>query len=88
MIKKKQSPGNVVVGDMEKIRVNYQVSREGMENIQIVFLVPVSNESLFDRLQLKFIDQTLVEMRLVDGLGQKTTLSFLECNHEPGIYRR
>lgn len=80
---KKQSPAMLLSGDVEKIRVNYQVSREGMENIQVFSLVPVSNESLFDRLQLKFIDQTLVEMRLRDGLGQKTTLSFLNVIMNP-----
>ncbi|PIE44281.1 MAG: outer membrane lipoprotein carrier protein LolA [Gammaproteobacteria bacterium] len=77
------SPAMLLSGNGDQIRRNYRVSLTEKGNYRFFALAPIGKESLFDSLQLKFVDQTLVEMRLRDGLGQKTTLSFtnIKTNH-------
>ncbi len=82
---KRQSPAMLLSGDVAKIKATYQVTSESMEGVRVFSLVPLSKESLFDRLQMKFVQGTLVEMRLRDGLGQKTTLSFLNVEMNPSL---
>ncbi|PID42384.1 MAG: outer membrane lipoprotein carrier protein LolA [Gammaproteobacteria bacterium] len=71
------SPAMLLTGDQDQIRLNYRISLTEKDNYRFFALEPIGKESLFDSLQLKFVDQALVEMRLRDGLGQKTTLSFI-----------
>ncbi|ARU57306.1 outer-membrane lipoproteins carrier protein [Oleiphilus messinensis] len=72
------TPALLLSGDVENLSASYRVEYHFKQGVEIFSLIPKSNDSLFESLSLKFIEGQIIEMRLRDSLGQKTTLSFTE----------
>lgn len=70
------TPAILLSGDIGKLDESYQVEYSKADQVESFTLKPRGEDSLFESLKLRFIDETLVEMRLTDGLGQRSTLSF------------
>jgi outer membrane lipoprotein carrier protein len=70
------TPAILLSGDVRKLDASYAIEQMQSAEVTTFLLTPKGEDSLFETLRLRFIDDNLVEMRLMDGLGQKTTLSF------------
>ncbi len=70
------TPSVLLSGDIAKLDASYLVDYVRSDGVETFMLKPKGEDSLFESLKLRFVDDVLVEMRLTDGLGQKTTLSF------------
>ncbi|MCP5160437.1 MAG: outer membrane lipoprotein chaperone LolA [Hahellaceae bacterium] len=72
------TPALLLSGNVEKLSQEYKVEGTAWEgDVEYYVLRPKSNESLFETLWLRFEKGSLIEMRLTDALGQKSTLSFI-----------
>ena len=80
-----QTPALLLSGDIKALGDSYTVSKSTTEGEIRFALKPLSNDSLFEYLQLVFDGDALIEMRLEDGLGQKTTISFLDVKVNPAL---
>jgi len=73
------TPALLLSGNVEKLSQEYKVEGTQWEgDIEYYILRPKSSESLFENLWLRFEKGSLIEMRLTDSLGQKSTLSFYD----------
>lgn len=70
------TPAILLSGDVDALESSYHVTFKERSGIETYELTPLSEESLFEKLKLRFSEGVLVEMRLIDGLGQRSTLSF------------
>lgn len=73
------TPALLLSGNVDKLSQEYKVEGTQWEgDIEYYILRPQSSESLFENLWLRFEKGSLIEMRLTDSLGQKSTLSFYD----------
>ncbi len=77
-----RTPAVLFSGGMKDIGVNFKVDERqwpaedgGPEIVQFV-LTPRAKDNLFAQLRVRFEDQTITEMRILDSLGQQSTVSF------------
>ncbi|ABC29253.1 outer membrane lipoprotein carrier protein LolA [Hahella chejuensis KCTC 2396] len=72
------TPALLLSGEVGKIDEQYQVEQQPESQPgQVDFLLrPKGVDSLFDTLQLSFVNDQLVSMKLKDSLGQQTSLFF------------
>lgn len=71
-----QSPAILLAGDGDALK-NYALEDRGIQGqVQWVKVIPDSDDSGFDDIQVGFIDSALSVMVLVDGLGQTTRINF------------
>ncbi len=72
------TPALLLSGDVTRLEQEYRVDGTTWEgDIEYYMLRPKNAESLFETLWLRFEKGSLIEMRLTDALGQKSTLSFV-----------
>jgi len=72
------TPAILFSGDTNKIGELFEVGvREFEGNIAQYLLVPKTEDSLFERLRVRFEGLHLSEMRITDALGQESTMSFI-----------
>lgn len=73
------TPAILFSGDTAKIGENFSVElKSGSATNQQFSLTPNTNESLFDRLLVRFDGDNVRELRITDALGQESTMSFIE----------
>ena len=71
-----QTPAILLAGENVNLR-NYTLEDRGQQGaVQWVKIIPHSESSGFDDIQVGFVDSALSVMVLVDGLGQTTRISF------------
>jgi outer membrane lipoprotein carrier protein len=71
------TPALLLSGDVSKISENFEISHKEGGNVIDFILKPKSKDSLFDSLRLSFRDSVLNDMQLIDSIGQRTNILFL-----------
>jgi outer membrane lipoprotein carrier protein len=71
------TPALLLSGDVSKIRENFEISHNEGGNVVDFILKPKSNDTLFDSLRLSFRNKVLNDMQLIDSIGQRTNILFL-----------
>lgn len=71
------TPALLLSGDVSKIRENFAISYTEGGNVVDFILKPKSKDSLFDSLRLSFRNKVLNDMQLIDSIGQRTNILFL-----------
>ena len=80
------TPALLFSGDVKGLGDSYKVHHKQWDKtINQYVLIPKGEESLFESLRLRFDKEILVEMRLTNSLGQKSTISFTEAKVNTGI---
>jgi len=80
------TPALLFSGDVKSLGDSYVVHHKQWDKtINQYVLMPKSEESLFESLRLRFDNDILVEMRLTDSLGQKSTIGFTEAKVNTGL---
>ena len=78
------TPALLLSGDVSKIRENFEISHKEGGNVVDFILKPKSNDTLFDSLRLSFRNKVLNDMQLIDSIGQRTNILFLNVKmNEP-----
>lgn len=78
------TPALLLSGDVSKISQNFEISHKEGGNVIDFILKPKSKDSLFDSLRLSFRDSVLNDMQLIDSIGQRTNILFLNVKmNEP-----
>ena len=79
-----QTPALLLSGDVSKIRENFEISHKEGGNVVDFILKPKSKDTLFDSLRLSFRNKVLNDMQLIDSIGQRTNILFLNVKmNEP-----
>nr|WP_298140707.1 outer membrane lipoprotein chaperone LolA [uncultured Pseudomonas sp.] len=71
------TPALLLSGDISKISENFEISYKEGGNVVDFILKPKSKDSLFDSLRLSFRGNVLNDMQLIDSIGQRTNILFL-----------
>ncbi len=80
------TPALLFGGDARRIGERFRVSVLEDKGGSLRFeLSPVSEDALFETLRVGFKGDALRDMTLVDGLGQKTTITFSDVKLNPAI---
>ncbi|SFI41433.1 outer membrane lipoprotein carrier protein [Pseudomonas guineae] len=78
------TPALLLSGDVSKIRENFEISHKEGGNVVDFILKPKSKDTLFDSLRLSFRNSVLNDMQLIDSIGQRTNILFLNVKmNEP-----
>ena len=78
------TPALLLSGDVSKIRENFEISHKEGGNVVDFILKPTSKDTLFDSLRLSFRNKVLNDMQLIDSIGQRTNILFLNVKmNEP-----
>jgi outer membrane lipoprotein carrier protein len=78
------TPALLLSGDVSKIRENFEISFNEGGNVVDFTLKPKSKDTLFDSLRLSFRNNVLNDMQLIDSIGQRTNILFLNVKmNEP-----
>lgn len=72
-----QTPALLLSGEVESLMVSYDVVEQQVEQLRVFDLQPKDPDSLFERLKLTFSGDRLVQMHLVDSLGQRSSVEFI-----------
>lgn len=73
------TPAILFSGDTQKIGQLFDVElNEFDRGIRQFYLKPKGNDSLFERLKLQFRGKNVSELRIMDALGQESTMSFVQ----------
>ena len=78
------TPALLLSGDVSKISENFSISyNEGGPVVDFV-LTPTAKDTLFDTLRLSFRDGVINDMQLLDAVGQRTNILFMNVKvNEP-----
>lgn len=80
------TPALLLSGDPRKLNEAFVISQEaGSAGEQAFLLKPKGKEALFENLRVRFKGNQLVQMVLVDTLGQKTDIRFSNVQVNPAI---
>lgn len=78
------TPALLLSGDVSKIQENFDISHNEGGNVVDFILKPKSKDTLFNSLRLSFRNQVLNDMQLIDSIGQRTNILFLNVKmNEP-----
>lgn len=78
------TPALLLSGDVSKIRENFEISHKEGGSVVDFILKPKSRDTLFDSLRLSFRNGVLNDMQLIDSIGQRTNILFLNVKmNEP-----
>ncbi len=77
-----QTPALLMSGDVEKINLEYDVKKIDNDTYQ---LTPKHDKQLFTQLNVLFAKDRLVQMQLLDSLGQTTTFAFINAVYNKKI---
>lgn len=75
------SPAMLLSGSPEQLSQQFLISKQG----STFKLVPKNKEGLFRSVQLTFNNQQLVNMKLIDNLGQVTLVQFSQFKSNPSL---
>lgn len=78
------TPALLLSGDVSQIRENFEITfKEGGSVVDFI-LKPKSKDTLFDSLRLSFRNGVLNDMQLIDSIGQRTNILFMNVKmNEP-----
>nr|WP_312230195.1 outer membrane lipoprotein chaperone LolA [Pseudomonas sp.] len=78
------TPALLLSGDVSQIRENFEITfKEGGSVVDFI-LKPKSKDTLFDSLRLSFRSGVLNDMQLIDSIGQRTNILFMNVKmNEP-----
>lgn len=86
------TPAVLFSGDPNRVSSLYLVEMTQVEEssdssipVNQYLLTPRSNESLFDRMRLRFQGKHLTEIRMRDSLGQESTIRFIQTEVNPDL---
>lgn len=79
------TPALLLSGDVSQIRENFAISHNEGGNVVDFILKPKSKDSLFDSLRLSFRGNVLNDMQLVDSIGQRTNILFLNVQMNEAV---
>ncbi|MBS7660513.1 outer membrane lipoprotein chaperone LolA [Pseudomonas lalucatii] len=71
------TPALLLSGDVSKISENFEISHKEGGSVVDFTLKPRAKDSLFDSLRLSFRSGVLNDMQLIDSIGQRTNILFL-----------
>ncbi len=71
------TPALLLSGDVSKISENFEISHKEGGSVVDFILKPKAKDSLFDSLRLSFRGGVLNDMQLIDSIGQRTNILFL-----------
>lgn len=74
------TPALLLSGSAQQIKENFDVTVEEGGTMLDFFLKPKAKDTLFDTLRLSFRNGVINDMQLVDAVGQRTNILFLEVN--------
>lgn len=78
------TPALLLSGDVSQIRENFDIDYKEGGNVVDFILKPKAKDSLFDSLRLSFRNRVLNDMQLIDSIGQRTNILFLNVKmNEP-----
>ena len=78
------TPALLLSGDVSKISENFEISHKEGGSVVDFTLKPKAKDSLFDSLRLSFRSGVLNDMQLIDSIGQRTNILFLNVKmNEP-----
>ncbi len=77
-----KTPAVLFIGDLAALEQSYSVTLEDGENA-LFTLMPISADSLYEKVTLSFQNNIPVAMALWDTLGQKTDLRFHDVQRNP-----
>lgn len=81
-----QTPALLLSGEVDTLDKSFTISvLDEKDGKQTFILVPKGQDSLFEQLKFTFLDRLLVRMYLIDALGQRSDLQFLNVQVNPGI---
>ena len=81
-----QTPALLLSGQVDTLEKSFDISMSnGDAGLQTFTLIPKGQDSLFEQLKLTFVDKLLVQMHMIDALGQRSSLEFLDVKINPGI---
>lgn len=70
------TPALLLSGDISQITERYQIHHSAEGSLDAFTLIPADEETLFERLQLKFEGDTLEQLWMTDSTGQRTAIQF------------
>lgn len=80
------TPALLLSGDPRKLNEAFEVSEEKVgEGEQAFVLKPKGKDALFENLRVRFKGGELLQMQLVDTLGQKTDIRFSNIRLNPAL---
>jgi chaperone LolA len=80
------TPALLFSGDVKKLGESFLVHHKTWDDtVDQYVLMPRGADSLFESLRLRFDNDILVEMRLTDSLGQKSTIGFNDAKINSGL---
>ncbi|WP_339511994.1 outer membrane lipoprotein chaperone LolA [Pseudomonas sp. RL_15y_Pfl2_60] len=71
------TPALLLSGDLSKISESFDISYKEAGNVVDFTLKPKSKDTLFDNLRLSFRSGVVNDMQLIDSIGQRTNILFL-----------
>lgn len=73
-----RAPALILSGEAEKLAQQYHIEMtdSGEANTQVFTLTPLQSDGVFRELQLTFVAEQLVSMKLVDNFEQQTDIRF------------
>ncbi|UCJ15422.1 outer membrane lipoprotein chaperone LolA [Pseudomonas sp. MM211] len=78
------TPALLLSGDVSQIRENFEITFKEGGNVVDFILKPKSKDTLFDSLRLSFRNGVLNDMQLIDSIGQRTNILFMNVKmNEP-----
>ncbi|MDH1263570.1 MULTISPECIES: outer membrane lipoprotein chaperone LolA [unclassified Pseudomonas] len=79
------TPALLLSGDVSKIRENFEITHKEGGSVVDFILKPKSKDTLFDSLRLSFRNGVLNDMQLIDSIGQRTNILFLNVKMNEAI---
>jgi len=81
-----QTPALLLSGEVEGLSESYEIDSVQLgDKVWQFQLVPKDPDSLFEHLRLTFSGETLVQMHLLDSLGQRSSLEFNNVKMNPQL---
>ncbi|MET1076507.1 MAG: outer membrane lipoprotein chaperone LolA [Pseudomonas sp.] len=71
------TPALLLSGDVSQIQENFEISHKEGGDVVDFTLKPKAKDSLFDSLRLSFRNGVVNDMQLIDTIGQRTNILFL-----------
>ncbi|WP_339488533.1 outer membrane lipoprotein chaperone LolA [Pseudomonas sp. EL_65y_Pfl2_R95] len=79
------TPALLLSGDVSKISESFDISYKEAGNVVDFTLKPKSKDTLFDNLRLSFRSGVVNDMQLIDSIGQRTNILFLNVKMNQSI---
>jgi len=81
-----QTPALLLSGEVEGLSDSYEIDSVQLgDKVWQFQLIPKQPDSLFEQLRLTFSGETLVQMHLLDSLGQRSSLEFNNVKMNPQL---